>query len=163
MSAAEERLGPRLRAMLARDLPRIAEIEHSAYGYPWSPGIFRDCLLAGYTCLVVEEDGLVLAYAIMSVAAGEAHVLNVCVHPDARGRGFGRRLMRALIEQAVATTARRVFLEVRPSNGVARRLYESLGFAEIGVRPRYYQAEAGREDAVVLCLEGVALLAAARA
>ncbi|TVQ46715.1 MAG: ribosomal-protein-alanine N-acetyltransferase [Gammaproteobacteria bacterium] len=162
MSAAEDRFDPSLRAMMARDLPRIAEIERSAYGYPWSPGIFRDCLLAGYTCLVIEDDGRVVAYSIMSVAAGEAHVLNVCVHPDARGRGLGRRLMCALIERALDAAARRMFLEVRPSNAVARRLYASLGFAEVGVRPRYYQAEAGREDAVVLCLEGAALELAGR-
>lgn len=153
MSAAEERFVDPLRDMLAADLPRIAEIERAAYEFPWSSGIFRDCLLAGYCCLVVERAGKVVGYGIMSVAAGEAHVLNVCVHPGAQRRGLGRRLMLGLLTRAARAGARRVFLEVRPSNMVARGLYQSLGFMEIGVRPRYYQSRDGREDAVVLCIE----------
>ncbi len=157
MSAARETLGARLRLMQAADLPRIGEIEQRAYVYPWSPGIFRDCLLAGYCCLVIEEDGRIAAYAIMSIAAAEAHVLNVCVDPECQSRGLGRRMMLALLERAEQAGAERVLLEVRPSNGIARALYDSLGFVEIGLRPRYYQAHGGREDAVVLCLEAAAL------
>lgn len=157
MSAAREVLGVRLRVMQAADLPRIGEIEHSAYEYPWSPGIFRDCLLAGYCCLVIEDDERIAAYAIMSIAAAEAHVLNICVDPARQSRGLGRRMMLTLLERAEQAGAERVLLEVRPSNALARALYDSLGFVEIGLRPRYYQAHGGREDAVVLCLEAAAL------
>jgi len=158
VSAARQRLPPRLRAMGTADLARVVEIEQQAYSYPWSAGVFRDCLLAGYAGFVLEERGVILAYAIMSVAAGEAHVLNICVCPDAQGEGLGRRMMLALLEHGRQAGVDRVLLEVRPSNAIARRLYESLGFVEIGLRPRYYQASGGRrEDAVVLSIEADAL------
>jgi len=153
VSAAMDAFGVRLRPMLPRDVPAIGRVERAAYDYPWSPGIFRDCMLAGYTCLVLEGDDRLVGYGIMSVAAGEAHVLNVCVHPDCQLRGLGRQLMLELLSRARDRGADRVFLEVRPSNRVARHLYQSLGFREIGLRPRYYQARGGREDAVVLATE----------
>ena len=85
----------------------------------------------------------------MSYGAGEAHVLNVCVRQDLRGAGVGRRLMDFLLERARAAQMQDVFLEVRPSNPTAIRLYESLGFTRVGVRRAYYQANVGREDAWV--------------
>ncbi len=136
--------------MQPTDLRSIAAVERAAYDYPWSVGIFRDCLLAGYYCLVLELEGRVMGYTIMSIAAAEAHVLNLCVHPDAQHLGFGRRLLNALLAKARDSKADKVFLEVRPSNSVALALYRSTGFEEIGIRPGYYQAREGREDAVIL-------------
>jgi ribosomal-protein-alanine N-acetyltransferase len=118
--------------------------------YPWSLGIFRDCLLAGYYCLVLDVSGSVTGYGIMSVAAGEAHLLNLCVHPNAQRLGYGRRLLAALMLRAADAGAEKIFLEVRPSNQIALSLYASVGFDRIGIRPAYYQAESGREDAVIL-------------
>jgi ribosomal-protein-alanine N-acetyltransferase len=151
MSAA---VNPRteIRFMLPSDLKTVASIEHTAYVYPWSHGIFRDCLLAGYHTLVIDVGGAVVGYGIMSIAAAEAHILNLCVHPDAQRQGFGRRLLTALLLKAEQSEATKVFLEVRPSNAAALRLYESVGFERIGIRPSYYQADYGREDAVVLAL-----------
>lgn len=153
MSIAFEDLPLAVRPMRPADVPEIGTIERRAYHYPWSSGIFRDCLLAGYTCLVLDRGGQPVGYAVMSVAAAEAHVLNVCVHPDLQGSGHGRRLMLELLDRARDAGAERAFLEVRPSNAIALGLYRSLGFVHIGVRPRYYQAHRGREDASVLCLE----------
>ncbi len=136
--------------MQPTDLRSIASVERAAYEYPWSVGIFRDCLLAGYYCLVLELDGRVMGYTIMSIAASEAHVLNLCVHPDAQHYGYGRRLLNALLAKARDSKVDKVFLEVRPSNAVALALYRSSGFEEIGIRPGYYQARQGREDAVIL-------------
>lgn len=149
MSAA---LHPRteIRLMQPADLKQVAAVERAAYQYPWSLGIFRDCLLAGYHCLVLDVAGSVTGYGIMSVAAGEAHLLNLCVHPNAQRLGYGRRLLNALLLKGADAGADKVFLEVRPSNTVALRLYASVGFTQIGVRPAYYQAENGREDAVIL-------------
>jgi ribosomal-protein-alanine N-acetyltransferase len=149
MSAAIE---PRteLRVMLPADLRAVARVERDAYDYPWSVGIFRDCLLAGYYSLVLDVGGAVTGYAIMSMAAAEAHILNICVHPSARRCGYGRRLLHALLVKAHESEIGRAFLEVRPSNTVALELYRTAGFVEIGVRPAYYQAEYGREDAIVL-------------
>ncbi|MEG3194120.1 ribosomal protein S18-alanine N-acetyltransferase, partial [Lysobacter sp. D1-1-M9] len=89
----------------------------------------------------------------LSVAAGEAHVLNICIAPEYQGRGLGRTLLRSLVRVAKARRVDRVFLEVRPSNPGAIQLYESEGFNEIGRRPRYYPARQGREDALVMALE----------
>ena len=135
--------------MSIRDLRAVAAVEQASYEFPWSPGIFRDCLLAGYQCLVLVAEGDIDGYAIMSVAAREAHILNLCVHPELQRRGFGRQLLHALCTRADLLGAERVFLEVRPSNVAAINLYTSVGFERIGVRPSYYQADGGREDAVI--------------
>lgn len=139
-----------IRMMQPTDLKAIAEVERAAYEYPWSLGIFRDCLLAGYYCIVLEIDGIVSGYSIMSIASAEAHVLNLCVHPRAQSRGFGRRLLTSLLGRAREAGVDKVFLEVRPSNKHAISLYRSVGFEEVGIRPAYYQARWGREDAVIL-------------
>jgi ribosomal-protein-alanine N-acetyltransferase len=141
-----------VRLMQAGDLKSVAAVERAAYQFPWSLGIFRDCLLAGYHCLVLDVGGSVTGYGIMSVAAGEAHLLNLCVHPHAQNLGYGRRLLAAMLEKAAESEAERVFLEVRPSNRIAQHLYRSVGFEQIGIRPAYYQAEYGREDAIVLAI-----------
>lgn len=142
---------PHLRAMQTRDLDRVLDIETAAYPFPWTAGIFRDCLRSDYGCWVLETaHGALIGYAILSVAADEAHVLNICIAPPAQGRGHGRRLMRRLLDLARWHGARRVFLEVRPSNPNAITLYQSLGFAEVGRRPRYYPALEDREDAIVM-------------
>ena len=141
------------RPMSAEDLDRVMEIELRAYPYPWTRGIFEDCLRSGYPGLILERDGQMLGYGMISLAAGEAHVLNVCIDPAQQSSGQGRLLFRALIELARSRAADRVFLEVRPSNQHALALYLSEGFNEIGRRPRYYPADSGREDALVMAME----------
>jgi len=143
----------RLRAMREGDLDAVMAIESRAYPFPWTRGIFRDCLLAGHQALLVLEDDRPAGYAVMSIAAGEAHVLNLCAAPERQARGLGRHLLRALLRIARDHRVRRVFLEVRPSNPQAIALYHSEGFNEIGRRPRYYPSEQGREDALVMALE----------
>ena len=145
--------GLRTRAMAAGDLLYIAGIEQTSYAFPWSDGIFRDCIKAGYFCRVAEVRREIVGYAIMSMGAGEAHVLNVCVRMDFRDHGLGRYLMQVLFEQARGALCHDIFLEVRPSNPSAIHLYETLGFQRVGVRKGYYQASwsngSGREDAWV--------------
>jgi len=85
----------------------------------------------------------------MSTAGAEAHLLNLCVHPSCQRLGFGRRLLNAALLRAEGLAVERVFLEVRPSNAAAIALYQSAGFELIGTRPSYYQAEDGRENAVI--------------
>ena len=144
---------PALRPMRESDLDAVLAIERSAYAFPWTLGIFRDCLLANYPAWVLAQDGRLLGYGVVSLAADEAHVLNLCTAPEVQGRGHGRRLLRALLQVARGRGARRVFLEVRPSNAAAIALYHDEGFNEIGRRPRYYPAHNGREDALVMALE----------
>ncbi|WP_242109769.1 ribosomal protein S18-alanine N-acetyltransferase [Luteimonas aquatica] len=142
-----------LRPMREADLDAVMEIERRAYPFPWTPGIFRDCLRADYPAWVLLGSDGIIGYGVLSVAADEAHVLNVCVDPLRHGRGHGRRLLRALVKIAHGLGARRVFLEVRPSNPYAIALYHDEGFNEIGRRPRYYPARQGREDAIVMAKE----------
>lgn len=134
------------------DLPEVMAIERLAYAFPWSPGNFKDCLAAGYECLLVEGQGRIMAYAVMSVAAGEAHLLNLCVRPQQQRCGLGRKLLGRLLDQARALGADTMFLEVRVSNQAAITLYRSLGFNEIGLRRSYYPAAQGREDAMMMAL-----------
>jgi ribosomal-protein-alanine N-acetyltransferase len=139
-----------IRPMRESDLEVVVRIEREAYDFPWTEGIFRDCLRVNYICRVIEVDVALVGYGIMSVGAGEAHLLNVCIADAYRCRGIGRRLLGHLLQTAAAAGAREAFLEARPSNTAAIRLYQSLGFLQIGVRRGYYQASEGREDAIVL-------------
>lgn len=155
MSVAYREAAPawRLRALREGDLEAVMAIERRAYPFPWSRGIFRDCLLAGYPALLALEDDRPAGYGVMSLAADEAHLLNLCTAPERQSRGLGRYLLRALLRTARDRGAHRIFLEVRPSNPPAIALYHSEGFNEIGRRPRYYPAAQGREDALVMAME----------
>ena len=135
------------------DIETVSAIENRAYVFPWTPGIFRDCLRAGHHCWVLEAGSTLLGYGVLSAAAGEAHILNICIAPEYQGRGHGRRLLRRLVDLARWHQAGQVFLEVRPSNPRAIQLYREEGFNEIGQRPNYYPAEKGREDAIVMAME----------
>jgi ribosomal-protein-alanine N-acetyltransferase len=132
------------------DVPVVVAIERAAYQFPWSEGIFRDCLRVGYVCRLIEVGPEIAGYGIMSIGAGEAHILNVCVREDYRCRGLARQMLLYLIERARIAGMFEAFLEVRPSNIIAARLYHSMGFEQVGVRRGYYQATNGREDAAVL-------------
>lgn len=145
--------GTQVRPMKQADIDAVAAIENRAYVFPWTPGIFRDCLRAGHQCWVLEAGTQLLGYGVLSAAAGEAHILNICIAPEYQGRGHGRRLLRRLIDLARWHKAQQVFLEVRPSNPAAIALYRDEGFNEIGQRPNYYPAAKGREDAIVMALE----------
>ena len=142
-----------VRGMRAEDLAAVSAMENISYDFPWSAGIFSDCVKAGHPCWVLCVDADIAGYGILSMGAGEAHVLNLCIGPAYRGRGLGRHLLVRLLDIARWNGAERVFLEVRPSNPLAKALYESVGFSEIGRRPRYYPARNGREDAIVMALE----------
>lgn len=140
-----------LRPMRVADLDAVMAVELSAYPYPWTLGIFEDCLRIGYCCWVAESDEGVIGYAVMSAAAGEAHLLNLCIAPTRQRAGLGRRLLEHMLGLAREHRADTMFLEVRPSNDAALRLYRDAGFVEVGTRRAYYPAARGsREDALVL-------------
>ena len=139
-----------VRPMSHDDLAQVSDIERRSYDFPWSHGVFRDCLLAGYHCMVLERGGRVAGYGILSIAAGEAHILNLCVDPNFRSHGYGERLIDEILLRARSSDVREIFLEVRPSNQTAIALYRKKGFHQVANRPAYYQAREGREDAAVL-------------
>jgi ribosomal-protein-alanine N-acetyltransferase len=158
MTGAGSGAGFSLRHMHQADLPAVLLVETAAYLYPWTEGIFADCLRVGYHCLVAEPalapgraagPGLV-GHAVMSAAVGECHLLNLCVHPDWQRQGLGRRLLLRLFAIGKANNADTAFLEVRSNNRRAIALYESEGFCEIALRRGYYPAGDKREDAIVM-------------
>lgn len=138
------------RPMQREDLSEIIGIERQSYPHPWTQTIFGDCLHAGYSGWVCGRNGMIEAYGIISVAAGEAHLLNLCVREESRQQGIGRKMLRHLVAIARRHNTEVIFLEVRPSNAAARALYEDEGFNELGNRRDYYPAGAGREDALIL-------------
>ncbi|MEM7283909.1 MAG: ribosomal protein S18-alanine N-acetyltransferase [Pseudomonadota bacterium] len=142
-----------IRPMIEDDLPMVLGNERRGYTHPWSEGIFKDCLSHNHECWLILFGEKIIGHGVLSVAAGESHLLNVCVHPDSQGNGFGKKMVEHLIERARERQATTIFLEVRPSNLAAYRLYEQLGFNEVGVRENYYPAYVGREDALVLAKE----------
>src|ERR1700751_3623478 len=105
-----------IRAMRDADVPEVVATERASYQFPWSEGIFRDCLRVGYLCRVITLGTQTVGYAVMSVGAGEAQILNVCVSAGFRCQGLGKRLLEYLIERGVAADMSEAFLEVRPSN-----------------------------------------------
>ena len=141
-----------IRTLSSADVRDIHRIEKRAYEFPWSQRIFADCLSMGYRAWGLMLGGELAGYSLITAAAGEAHLLNHCIAPEWHGRGYGRVLLRHLLQQLQAAHIEILFLEVRPSNPAAVHLYESEGFRQIGRRPGYYQAADGREDALVMSL-----------
>jgi len=145
--------GASLRVMNQADLVAVVGVEQACYPYPWTRRIFEDCLRVGYCCLVAETAAGIVGHGVLMVRAGEAHILNLCVHPEARRRGIARQLLQELLDIARAAEASTAFLEVRPSNTGALDLYERAGFGVVGRRKGYYPAPFGREDALVMAIQ----------
>ena len=140
------------RRMRAADLSEVAYLEKSLYAFPWSLGNFRDSVNAGYDCWTVAHGESVIGYAILMIALDEAHLLNFAIASEWQKQGIGRDFLKHMIDVARAAACQIVYLEVRPSNLAARHLYRRLGFQQIAIRPEYYPAASGREDALFLGL-----------
>ncbi len=151
MSALPTAVRPYFRAMQQQDVDKVIAIERRVYEFPWTIGIFQDCIKIGYVCRVFENQSDIVAYGIMSVGNGECHILNVCVAPEHQSRGLGRLMVDRLTAIAKRNKVRIAFLEVRISNERAFELYCGMGFNEVGRREDYYPATGGkREGALVL-------------
>ena len=149
-SAGEDALA--FRPMGPQDLARVVEIEQAAFAHPWSRDLLaREMVHDWSTVLLAVEPaavGSILGVVVFWMVQDELHVLNVAVAPEARRRGVARALMHEAERRGREQGARIATLEVRRSNAPAVRLYRSLGYAEVGVRPRYYTDEG--EDAIVM-------------
>lgn len=142
---------PSLRDATADDLDAICAIEAEVFGAEaWSRDAMRSELEGEYRryLVLVDERGTVRGYAGLLVVGGDGDIQTIALAPEQRGHGHGRMLMEALLNEAESRGAEQVFLEVRADNPAARGLYDSLGFEQIGVRPRYYQPD--DVDAVVM-------------
>lgn len=153
MSAEPAEFLSLIRAMREGDLSEVVAIELAAYEFPWTRGIFRDCLRVGYDCCVHLFANRIVGYVVLRYGAGEAHILNIAVGPKWQNRGFGRSLLQRTLRQSTRFGAQVIFLEVRPSNVAAVHLYRSVGFQVVGRRRNYYPSHHGREDALVLRLD----------
>jgi [ribosomal protein S18]-alanine N-acetyltransferase len=138
--------------MRGADLAAVAQLERSLYAFPWSIGNFRDSVTAGYDCWAVSHGESIIGYAVLMVALDESHLLNFAVAPEWQGQGIGRAFLEHMIQVARDAGCQIIYLEVRPSNLAARHLYRKLGFQQIAIRPDYYPALGGREDALFLGL-----------
>lgn len=136
----------------AENVDAVYEIEKSSFDAPWSYEAFvreaTENQAARYT--VLTEDGVPVAYAGMWLVMNEGHITNVAVHRDHRGKGYGEKVVRALIQLAADCGMEYMELEVRRSNVVAQNLYKKLGFLRVGIRPRYYADN--NEDAFLMAL-----------
>jgi len=142
-----------IRPMKAADLDEVMTIEDGLYDFPWTKGIFYDCMQVGYSCWVYQENEKIISYGVMSACAGEAHILTLCVRQDVQRNGYGRMLLGHMLEAAQSHQAETMLLEVRTSNRAAINLYQKSGFCEVGIRAGYYPAENGREDAIIMALD----------
>lgn len=130
------------------DIPAVAELEQRCYDHDhWSQESFWGELAAGQVYRVVDDAGVV-GYAGLSLSLDVANIQTVGVDPDRRGHGLGGQLVDALLAEAKLRDLRRVELEVASRNTVARGLYESRGFVEVGLRRGYYAAD--KDDAVLM-------------
>ncbi len=150
MSAVPERGEVTIESLTQDHLDEILEIERLSYRFPWTPGVFAECLRVGYCLRGVWCGQRLAGYCVMSVGAGEAHILNLCVDPGYRRCGLAQQLLEHMLVLATRLGAHSVLLEVRPSNRAARALYRAMDFRHVGTRTGYYPDQEGREDAWIL-------------
>ncbi len=137
------------RRMTLEDVPQVIRTEQEVYEFPWTARIFSDCIRVGYQCWLAHNDEGVVGHAVISVTAGESHMLNLSIARRYQRRGYASCFIEFLVEQARAGQAETMLLEVRPSNAAAINCYNAAGFSEIGSRKDYYPAANGREDALL--------------
>ncbi|WP_313991097.1 ribosomal protein S18-alanine N-acetyltransferase [uncultured Selenomonas sp.] len=139
----------RYRALVPEDAEAVARIEAESFPTPWSREDFWREASNDFACyIVVLDEADIIGFGGCWISFEEAQVTNIALTAVQRGRGLGKALMTRLMCAAAARGAARMTLEVRPSNASARRLYEELGFAPIGVRKKYYQDN--DEDAILM-------------
>ena len=139
----------RMEPMNASHVSQIAQLEKRCFSDPWSEKSIASELENPLSLwLVAVEAGEVVGYVGSQTVLGETDMMNLAVAPEARRQGTGRALVLALVEALTEKGSRSLMLEVRVSNIPAQKLYESLGFSQVGRRPKYYVNP--REDALIL-------------
>jgi ribosomal-protein-alanine N-acetyltransferase len=141
---------PKIRRMLLSDLDAVVAIEREVFLFPWTRGNFNDSINSGYHCLVLDLNGHLFGYGVMTIGAEEAHLLTLSIAAAFQRKGWGEQLLRHFIQIAREQRARSMFLDVRESNHAAARLYERMGFRQVGKRRDYYPAMGGRENSLVM-------------
>ena len=138
--------------------PKYYLLECAAHGAPWSRAAFSGCAGKLYRSRALWVGAQLVGFTICHVVAGEVTLMNIAVHPDAQGRGYGAVLMQDIIDFASDQEGGlnyAVFLEVREHNTAAIALYRKFGFRDIGRRPHYYPPvppQSEKETALVMKL-----------
>lgn len=142
------------RPMTMADLDEVMVIERTSYRFPWSPGFFlQELQVACARSILAEVNGRIVGYVLYWLLPGALDIHNLAVHVDFRRQGIARLLLGRVLSQAKAQSVTRVMLEVRKSNLLAQKLYESIGFSTTGIRKGYYSDDG--EDALAMTLEMV--------
>lgn len=132
------------------DLDDVMQIENDNYPVAWTKGIMKDCIKSGYHCIVVKQNEKIVGYAFLMTAFDESHLLNMCIDKKQQSQGLGRKLLKYLENICRYCHSKVFLLEVRESNPIAKSLYQSFGFKQIGLRKNYYKCIKGRENAIVM-------------
>ena len=139
-----------IRPMHEPDLDSIVRLEKQCYSHPWPTWLFRGALRTGMSCWVMEANNETIGYGIVQIKNSWGHLMNICVAPRYRGMGLGKKMTLHLLSEARQHHAAISWLEVRPNNHVAIRLYKSLGFRKTKMRKNYYPSRRGRLPAIVM-------------
>ncbi len=147
-----------LRRMVHDDLEIVIDIERKGFRNPWSAELLKRELTHDWSTILVAEEPSpdaqcmrIVGFVIFWLVHAELHILNIATEPERKRRGVARTLMSECLERARRAGASLATLEVRRTNTPALRLYQSLGFRSVGVRPNYYADEG--EDAIVMVLD----------
>lgn len=146
---------PKIRPMQQSDIESVYKIERSSHLAPWGEDILSDCVLVGYDCRVIElpinNTEQIVGYIICRYSFNICHILNLCISTPYQGKGYGRLLLKSVLDSLKANSAiSSVVLEVRPSNTAAIALYEKFGFLQDSIKKGYYNDSHGLEDAILL-------------
>ena len=131
------------------DLTEVKAIEQLTSPYPWSDQLFDESI---NKLLVITQKQDIIGYAVVALVAQQAELHLIAIHPKAQSQGYGQLLL-ALIIESMPASIESFFLEVRVSNCRAIRLYQRLGFEQIGERKDYYRNGMGTEDAIIMARE----------
>ena len=138
------------RSMQEHDLPAVYRLEKACQPMPWPCWCFRSTIRSRASCWVVEKEGEIIGFGILSIEKGRAHIMNMCVAPAHQRQGLGRRIMLHLLSIAKKKHARNAWLEVRSTNRPAILLYRKLGFRAKLIRKGYYRMRHGRKNAIIM-------------
>ncbi|MCD6156152.1 MAG: ribosomal protein S18-alanine N-acetyltransferase [Candidatus Atribacteria bacterium] len=137
-----------IQKMRFQHLPYVVAIEKQSFKHPWSYSLFLSELsnkIAHYFVALLGNK--LIGYIGLWIYLREAHITTFAIHPDFRGKGYGKRLLHYAFDFAKNKGCKEILLEVRTSNKVAQALYRKLGFSQIGLRKSYYS---DGEDALVM-------------